>query len=153
MQKTSLFWVFNLILGFSLVVFACQKQTEELNSSTEKLAEEEADGMYPYKRLSSYGFFKGQLNQLQPAPNVLLYQPASSLFTDYALKTRFIFFPEGEKAQLVANELEFPEGTVIIKNFYYPIDFRDPDGDRRIIETRLMVNSSKGWEAFPDIWN
>jgi ABC-type Fe3+-hydroxamate transport system substrate-binding protein len=46
MQKTSLFWAFNLILGFSLVVFACQKKTEEQNSSTEKLAEEEADGIW-----------------------------------------------------------------------------------------------------------
>jgi uncharacterized repeat protein (TIGR03806 family) len=153
MRKTSVFWIFNLILGFSLIAFACQNETEKKQSPTAELAEESADGIYPYKRLSTYGFFKGDLNQLQPATNVILYKPASSLFTDYALKTRFIFFPEGEKAHLVANDLEFPEGTVIIKNFYYPIDFRDPDGDRRIIETRLMVNSSKGWEAFPYIWN
>ena len=153
MRKTNVFWIFNLILGFSLVVFSCQDEPKNQISAAENLPEEQADGVYPYKRLSTYDFFKGQLNQLQPAPNVIMYKPASSLFTDYALKTRFIFFPEELKAQLVADDLEFPEGTVIIKNFYYPIDFRDPNGDRRIIETRLLVNSSEGWEAFPYIWN
>ncbi|MEZ4902097.1 MAG: hypothetical protein R2822_10245 [Spirosomataceae bacterium] len=44
----------------------------------------------PYKTLSEYGFFEGKMNDLQPTPRVLLYEPASSLFTDYAFKKRFV---------------------------------------------------------------
>ncbi|MFT4857175.1 MAG: putative repeat protein (TIGR03806 family) [Algoriphagus sp.] len=153
MKRSNLFWTVNLIAGLSLFAFACQEEAKTVKKVEAELVAEAADGKYPYQRLSTYGFFEGQINQLLPAENVILYQPASSLFTDYALKTRYVYFPAGEKAQLVADNLEFPEGTVIIKNFYYPSDFREPEGDRRIIETRLMVNSEKGWEAFPYIWN
>ncbi len=142
-----------LIIGFLLISVACQQDSKTVEKAIEELPTETADGNFPYKRLSTYGFFEGEINQLQPAENVVLYKPASSLFTDYALKSRYVFFPKGKMAQLVNNDLEFPEGTVIIKNFYYPIDFRKPEDARRIIETRLLVNSSKGWEAYPYIWN
>jgi len=153
MKKTNLFWTVNLAVVFSILVFACQQEKVPEIKLEEELLAEDADGDFPYKRLSTYGFFIGEINQLLPAEDVVLYKPASSLFTDYALKSRYVYFPEGGKAQLVADQIEFPEGTVIIKNFYYPSDFRKPEGERRIIETRLMVNSEKGWEAFPYIWN
>lgn len=47
----------------------------------------------------------------------------------------------------------FPVGTVLIKNFYYPNDFRHPEKGRFILETRLIVRKTSGWEAFPYIWN
>jgi uncharacterized repeat protein (TIGR03806 family) len=49
--------------------------------------------------------------------------------------------------------LQLPVGCCIIKNFYYPSDFRKPEGDRRILETRLLVHLDKGWEAREYIWN
>jgi uncharacterized repeat protein (TIGR03806 family) len=153
MKKINIFWIFNLIVGFSLIAFSCEQESKSEVKVDAELVAEAADGIYPYKRLSTYGFFEGEINKLLPAENVILYKPASSLFTDYALKSRYIYFPSGEKAQLVSDNLEFPNGAVIIKNFYYPSDFREPEGNRRIIETRLMVNSEKGWEAFPYIWN
>jgi uncharacterized repeat protein (TIGR03806 family) len=153
MKKSNLFWTFNFLIGSGLIAFACQNEPQIVSIPILPLESEVADGDYPYKRLSTYGFFEGNVNKLQPTENVVIYKPASSLFTDYALKSRFVFFPEGTKAKLVSDDLEFPKGTVIIKNFYYPIDFREPEGERRIIETRLMVNSSTGWEAFPYIWD
>jgi uncharacterized repeat protein (TIGR03806 family) len=48
--------------------------------------------------------------------------------------------------------MDFPDNTVIIKNFYYPADFRKPDADKRIIETRLMVKRNGVWDAFPYVW-
>ncbi len=118
------------------------------------LAEEVADGKFPYKRLSTYGFFKGNVADLSAAANVVLYKPASSLFTDYAWKSRFVYFPNGEVAEINEDEeIDFPEGSVIIKNFYYPLDFQNPEKGKRIIETRLMINGEKGWEAWPYIWN
>ena len=61
--------------------------------------------------------------------------------------------PVGEKAQLVADELALPKGSILVKNFYYPEDFGKPEGKRRIIETRLMIHEEKGWQAYPYIWN
>jgi hypothetical protein len=74
------------------------------------------------KKLSDYGFFKQPLHQLIPATKqVIPYEINSPLFTDYASKKRFISFPEGSSASYKNDEtvLDFPSGTIIIKNFYY----------------------------------
>ena len=110
----------------------------------------------PFKNLSEYGFFKGKMREFNPGNGVLLYEPASSLFTDYALKSRYIWMPEGVSATIqddVEGTFDFPDKTVLIKNFYYPADFRNPGEDIRIIETRLMVKKNGNWDAFPYIWN
>lgn len=148
-----IFLGFNLLLVLVTFIFACKNEPENRGIAENVLAEELADGNFPYKRLSTYGFFSGKLNELSPVEAVIPYTPASSLFTDYALKSRFILFPEGVKAVLTSNELSFPSGTVLIKNFYYPADLRRPESARRIIETRLLIKNEKGWEAFPYIWN
>lgn len=141
-----------LILG-GFFLFACQEEKSEEKAAETKLEVEIANGKFPYRRLSTYGFFSGEINELKPAEDVILYKPASSLFTDYALKTRFVHFPEGVKATITGDELNLPKGTTLIKNFYYPTDFRTPEGERRIIETRLMIHEETGWEAYPYIWN
>ena len=111
----------------------------------------------PYKKLSDYGFFKGQINNLEANEGVLLYEPASSLFTDYAHKSRFVWMPKGSKANFDINDqdkpLDFPEQTIIVKNFYYPVDFSKPKGDKKIIETRLLVKKNNKWEAYPYKWS
>jgi len=152
MKKSQFVGELILLVIISILSFACQKAVKETVIST-RLQEEKADGNFPYARLSTYGFFQGELNKLQPMSAVILYQPASSLFTDYALKSRFIYFPPGEKAVIEKDELYFPEGTVIIKNFYFPQDYRKPEEKRRIIETRLLINGDNGWDAYPYIWN
>ncbi|WP_439488815.1 SO2930 family diheme c-type cytochrome [Algoriphagus sp.] len=153
MGYNKIFWPLNFVLALLLVVSACTTESSSKKIKEIALEDELADGRFPYKRLSTYGFFSGELHEFIPADEVIPYRPASSLFTDYALKSRFISFPEGEKAILESNEINFPIGTVLIKNFYYPADFRKPEENRRIIETRLLINSDKGWEAFPYIWN
>lgn len=105
-------------------------------------------------KLSAYGFFQGELARLTPAANVWPYALNTPLFSNYAEKARFIALPEG--AVVPYNDsvaLDFPVGTVLIKSFYYPKDMRKPDGDRTIIETRLLVHQPKGWEAWPYVWN
>lgn len=106
------------------------------------------------EKLSEYGFFKGKLSDLIPSEGVVGYSVNTALFSNYAEKERFIRLPEGAKA--VYNDsvnFDLPVGTVLIKNFYYPLDFRKPDKGRRIIETRLLVHGENGWEAWPYIWN
>lgn len=109
----------------------------------------------PFENLSDYGFFQGMLRNLEPNEGILTYEPASSLFTDYAFKSRFIWMPEGSSAFITADTegtMEFPDHTIMIKNFYYPVDFSQPEGTRRIIETRLMIKQNGLWEAYPYIW-
>jgi uncharacterized repeat protein (TIGR03806 family) len=108
---------------------------------------------YPLK-LSEFGFFKMPLNTLEPVTGVMPYELNAPLFSDYAFKKRFIRLPEGTKIQYTENQVfDFPTGTAIIKNFYYPADFRKPETQWRIIETRLLIKTSTGWEALPYIWN
>ena len=108
----------------------------------------------PYPKLSDYAFFKGELNALQPNDRVLPYDLITPLFTDYAHKSRFVWMPEGVSATVSAEgDVEFPDQTVLIKNFYYPADFRKPDKKWDIVETRLLVKTEGEWKAYTYVWN
>lgn len=107
-----------------------------------------------FAKLSEYGFFVGKLADLLPADGVVPYDLNTPLFSDYAYKARFVKLPDGKAAKYNdMDALEFPEGTVLIKNFYYPHDMTDESKGRRIMETRLLVNEAEGWKALPYIWN
>lgn len=106
------------------------------------------------QKLSDHGFFVGNLRDLNPAERVIEYELNSPLFSDYAFKKRFIFIPQGSQVSYDSDDVfDFPEGTVLIKNFYYPSDFRKPADDIRIIETRLLIREGDAWKALPYIWN
>jgi uncharacterized repeat protein (TIGR03806 family) len=108
----------------------------------------------PHQVLSAYGFFTGKISDHRPANNVVPYQLSTPLFSDYAEKLRFVFIPEGKKA--VYNDsavFDFPVGSVLIKTFYYPADFRKPGIEKKLLETRLLVHNENGWTALPYIWN
>lgn len=106
------------------------------------------------EKLSEYGFFEGNLSELNPAEDVIPYELNSPLFSDYAYKARFVKFPEDAATTYHPTEvMEFALGTILIKNFYYPLDFRDPTGEKRIVETRLLIHQEEGWKALPYVWN
>ncbi len=107
----------------------------------------------PYDTLSEYNFFDGALNNLNPAYGVIPYDLNSTLFTDYAHKKRFVWMPDGTKANYNSDftPLDFPVGSVLIKNFYY--DNVQPSNTSRIIETRLMYMTADGWDFANYIWN
>lgn len=108
----------------------------------------------PYESLSEYHFFSGNLRDLTPNEGVLPYDLNSALFTDYAEKARFVWMPKGSTARFTPAEvLDFPEGAVLIKNFYYRHDEGDPGKGNRIIETRLLIKYPDAWKAFAYIWN
>ncbi len=103
----------------------------------------------PFKHLSQYQFFTGEMKNLQPNERVLPYDLNSPLFSDYADKSRFVWMPEGTAAAYQEGiSFDFPTGAVLIKNFFY-----ENENDRRIIETRLLVNRESGWDAMTYIWN
>lgn len=109
--------------------------------------------LVPYPKLSDYHFFEGEIRDQIPSLNVVEYEPASTLFTDYASKKRFIWMPNGVAATYVADDkiLNFPVGTVLIKTFYYTTI--QPGNVTKIIETRLMIRKDDGWKFYEYLWN
>jgi uncharacterized repeat protein (TIGR03806 family) len=106
------------------------------------------------QNLREYGFFTGDLRALKPAERVFPYEVNAPLFSDYAEKARFIYLPAGAKMVYRENgAFEFPDGSAIIKNFYYYAHAAQPEMGRRIIETRVLLKETKGWKALDYIWN
>lgn len=107
----------------------------------------------PYANLSQYQFFKGEIKNQQPSYGVIPYKPASDLFTDYALKSRFVWLPNGTKATYTndAEVLNLPVGSALIKTFYY--NNVQPSNSIKIIETRVMIKKMEGWIFAEYLWN
>ena len=109
---------------------------------------------YAKPKLSDYGYFKEPMAEQIPVDNIFPYRISTPLFTDYALKSRFIVLQDGKKVSYISSEeFDFPVGTIFIKTFYYPADFRAPEKDWQIIETRLLVHTPEGWIGYPYVWN
>lgn len=115
-------------------------------------------------------------NSLVLDPAVLAYDLATPLFSDYALKLRTVWLPDGTSASYTTSgSVDFPVGTIISKTFYYPRASAAPDditavqwtedalpgfdgqtldlNQVRLIETRLLVHQKSGWQALPYVWN
>ena len=107
----------------------------------------------PYENLSQYNFFQGELKNLNPVYGVIPYELISSLFTDYSIKNRFLWMPDGVSADYVSSSsvFDFPVGTILIKNFSY--DDVLPEMISKNIETRLMIKKENGWIFADYIWN
>lgn len=109
---------------------------------------------YANPKLSDYGFFEGHMADHNPVAGVIPYDVSAQLFSDYALKSRFIALPKGQ--QLVYQKdgtFNFPQKSVLIKTFYYSANFRNSGQDSQLIETRLLINTQEGWLGFPYVWN
>lgn len=116
-------------------------------------------GAPPPERLSAWNLFAWDpataTTTFNPTGDrVVPYDLNAILFSDYALKQRAIYVPPGATATYDP-ELAFtlPVGSVIIKNFAFPADFRSPDRDVTLVETRLLVRRADGWLPLPYVWN
>ncbi len=154
--RTTVKKILLLLLATVAVFVSCTK--EPLNDGVyQELAEADRvvfePSEVPYPALSTYRFFKGRLANLRPTRTVLPFAPLTPLFTDYAEKQRFVWMPEGVKAQYNGADkvMQFPEGSVLIKNFYY--DGVQPGNVRRIIETRILFKREGVWEFANYVWN
>lgn len=144
MKKLSvvlIFICFSCLLIFNQCKISNGKVTLDINAK-------------PFEKLSDYHFFTGTLNELIPNDKVLPYDLITALFTDYAHKSRFVWMPEGTSAKYTKDEVvDFPVGTVLIKNFFYENDENDASKGRKIIETRLLVKRTDKWDALDYVWN
>lgn len=94
-------------------------------------------------QLSQTGVFT-DLPTMTPASFLLPYSVNSPLWSDGAVKQRWMALPAGAKVGFAANgEWKFPDGTVFVKTFSLPVDETDP-GKLRRLETRLLIRDSNG---------
>ncbi|HUQ00917.1 MAG TPA: SO2930 family diheme c-type cytochrome, partial [Kofleriaceae bacterium] len=112
----------------------------------------------PRDRLSDYNLFSwdaGAGFTFNPTGDrIAAYDMNTQLFSDYALKQRAIYVPAGATITYDPElAFELPVGSVIIKSFAFPSDFRTPDVDVSLIETRLLIRYDDGWRPLPYIWN
>ena len=142
-----------LLLNISLLLTSCNNETEEEYNAIPTSPVKVDLTQVPYPKLSDYHFFEGELKNQIPSLNVIPYEPASALFTDYAHKKRFVWMPIGVKATYNGDSkvLELPVGAALIKTFYY--DKIQPSNTTRIIETRIMIRKQSGWIFTDYVWN
>lgn len=146
-----------LAVALAAALFAaCGSDTESSGGAPGVLGPVQVDLSQPLpKNLSAFNFFRWD-----PATGftfndtVVPYELNAQLFSDHALKQRAVWLPPGTAGQFQPDEaFDFPVGTVFIKNFYFPADFRAPTQNLRLIETRLLIHYPTGWEGWPYIWD
>ncbi len=95
-------------------------------------------------RLSETGCVASD-NPLQPATGLISYRVNSILWSDGAVKQRWMALPEGIHIQVNADgDFVFPAGTVLMKSFFI---------DQTPIETRLFVrHDDDGWAGYSYEW-
>lgn len=145
MRKT---YLLGFILFFSILLSLLSEQG--CKNKTSRTVQN--NGFVFKEKLSDYGFFKNKLKDLVPGEGVLHYDISTALFTDYALKDRFIVLPKGAAIKYTASgALDFPDSTIIVKNFAYT----NVNHQKIMIETRLLVKdpSDKNWKVMNYLWN
>lgn len=156
MKKNYAFAVSALTI-FIFLIFSCSDSDDENYEPIDPVSPVVVDlTQVPYQKLSDYKFFEGAMKNQTPSLGVLPYRPSSSLFSDYAHKNRFVWMPNGTKATYVSDNavLELPVGAALIKTFYYDDVQNAPNpGDRRILETRVMIRKADGWIFADYVWN
>ncbi|MGE0827733.1 MAG: SO2930 family diheme c-type cytochrome [Hyphomonadaceae bacterium] len=107
----------------------------------------------PPALLSEYRFFIDAAAR-RPNAGVTPYDLNTALYSDGALKFRYVYIPPGADAAYNAEGVfEFPVGAVLIKTFAIAADMRMPLENVRFLETRLLIRRADGWAAYPYVWN
>lgn len=147
MRKINKYLFFLIVISFLGVLFmqGCNNDSSQERSRSPR-------GFEFKETLSEYGFFKDDLKKFEPAKGVTPYNIVTPLFTDYAVKDRFIFLPASKQIQYASHGvLDFPDSTFLIKSFSYI----NPKKEKVIVETRLMFKDPEDheWKVMNYIWN
>ena len=95
------------------------------------------------KLLSQTGAFS-DLEKLEPAHGLIPYTVNSPLWSDGAVKSRWMALPSNTVIGFAPDgEWTFPAGTVFVKTFELPVDDTNPKVLHRL-ETRLLIRDTNG---------
>jgi uncharacterized repeat protein (TIGR03806 family) len=90
----------------------------------------------------------------EPAASVVPYDVNAVLYADEAEKLRFLAIPEGEQATYDDSAVwQFPDGTRLVKTFFFWNDARDQARGRRLLETRIIECAAGKWSGRTYVWN
>jgi len=104
------------------------------------------------RKLSETGLFASTRDHV-PAPGLIPYTVNSPLWSDGAIKERFIAIPGDGKIELTpARGWNFPDGTVLVKTFSLELD-PGKAASRRRLETRLFTRQMGQWAGYTYVWN
>lgn len=96
------------------------------------------------KLLSETGVFS-DLKNLTPADYLIPYSVNTPLWSDGAVKLRWMALPENTRIHFTpTGQWQFPSGTVFVKTFQLPVNDSNPKILRRL-ETRLLVRDTNGY--------
>jgi uncharacterized repeat protein (TIGR03806 family) len=100
---------------------------------------------HPFSKLLSQTSAFRDLAKLTPVTGLIPYNVNTPLWSDGAVKTRWMVLPANTVIHFAPNgEWTFPAGTVFVKNFELPVDDTNPKTLRRL-ETRLLVRDTNGY--------
>lgn len=113
----------------------------------------------PPSLLSELGVFT-DLNTLETALGVLPYRTNSQLWSDRALKQRWLILPNDGTFDSADEQIDFrptgewafPTGSVLVKHFELPLT-TDPDGPVRRLETRFFIVGPQNSYGLSYHWN
>jgi uncharacterized repeat protein (TIGR03806 family) len=123
------------------------------------------------RKLSETGLFTST-KDLTLAPGLIPYSVNSELWSDHAIKERFLALPGDSKIDFDAIEYpqpapgaprgwKFPDGTVLVKSFSLELERGNPASKRRL-ETRLLHHErtpgteevgDQVWHGYTYVWN
>ncbi len=137
----------SLLAGLLLCVSSAQAQRTTPVSVAALLAPQAP------RTLAEYSLFIDTAGR-NPNAGVTPYAINTQLYSDGALKFRYVFTPPGSPAHYTSGGVfDFPVGTVLVKTFAVAADMRHPDRDVRFLETRLLIRQRTGWVARAYVWN
>ena len=148
-MKKKIAYITGLII---LVIISCRK--EEFNRDIEILNFNFPKTIVFEDSLSSYSIFQGNLADLEPSIGYELLELSSVLFTDYSHKQRLVKIPTGtQMTKSNDGTIDFPNGTILTKTFFYYNDERDTTLGKKVVETRLEIKENDVWNVATYIWN
>ena len=109
------------------------------------------EGVFPLSFSQTGCYLDAQT--VEGTPDAVPYELNAPLWTDGAIKRRHIVLPVGETIAVGdAGELEFPEGTLLLKTFSFEFVADDPES-LRPVETRVMIRREFAWEFHSYQWD
>jgi uncharacterized repeat protein (TIGR03806 family) len=86
-------------------------------------------------------------------PALIPYDVNAPLWSDNALKQRFIALPNDSQIEHTsAHGWNFPDGGALVKTFALEMEPGNPASQRRL-ETRVMLKQGANWAGYTYIWN
>lgn len=122
-------------------------------------------GIYVLRQTAGGGDFPTRLSDIpvllaagsgtdQTNLGIIPYEPSATLWSDGALKERFMALPDLTQAGYrQSGGWDFPEKTILIKNFLMPMDERNSQSTAKRIETRLLYRKNGQWYGFSYEWD